>query len=142
MSNFDNSINICNGNGSVLCDSGEGCAFVSSEATLGSVCCFGDQSCYQASNIASFIDNSINATVGIRCDGAESCYETSDTIVARNGGSMYFTGFGAVRYSNITLRNGNEKYSNIYCNSNFGCDGTTLSNGNNLYCLAYFSCWV
>ena len=81
--------------------------------------------------------------MAIRCDGLISCDDITGSIVAKNGGDMYFSGYIAASQASAT-NNGIIQTTNNYdiiCSGHDSCKYQTIQNGSNLYCIAGWACY-
>ena len=116
-----------------------------SENSAGPICCLGYESCVNITRINSEIEwnetaaaiNKGSSTTAIRCDGGFSCANVNQSIVAGNGGNVYFAGRFASNNSILVETRNN---SDIFCTAAVSCTYISLQNGNNLYCTGGWSC--
>lgn len=139
---LENSLNVCNDSSDsvvINCGSYQECASgaVSLSEINSTLCCGGNNACYDSGNMTTTIDNT---DVAIRFDGAFSFSDFENYILTKNGGDLYFTGSGATRYMTGNIE-GKIGKTNMYCTGQNSCINQIIKNVDELYCVGHQGCF-
>lgn len=152
FSTYNNSDESCHNTYALNCDDYRECYNISSFDRNGTICCTSYEACKSSINITINMNAYVNDSnysynrydIAFRADGFFSAGQMPGTVLAQNGGDVYFAAHCAScndNYNSIyrtrikTITN-----SDIICSGSFATHYKVLSQASNLYCLGRGSC--